>query len=291
MPARFLVVVLVFLVAFSANSVPAMAEQNKKSAEEEKGKGPSDLERGLMIFQSVIKTHKASRRLSWKEEQKLGRAVAEQVFLRYGPRSRNEKINKYVTLVGKTVAAQVGKREADYKFAVINNREPNAFAAPGGFVFITTGLLKSLSSEAQLAGVLAHEVAHVSKGHMVNAIQRARKLEGMAELSAMLMNKNRNEFSQVVGEITDILFTRGLDKEKEFEADRVGVEYANQSGYDGRGLYEFLVSLKKKEGRERSIFFSTHPPTYDRIKKLKRGALQNIKNGQKLEKRFVAMAR
>lgn len=256
----FWVALLILIVISGA----AVAERKK----EEKRK-PTDIEKGFMIFESLMKTVKATGPLNQNEKRAIGRAVAMEVFRRYGKRTDNSDLNRYVTLVGQTVAANSGPKDQKYRFAVIENKEMNAFAAPGGFIFITTGLLKAINTEAQLAGVLAHEVAHVNKNHMVNAIQRARGLQGLAELSAVAMNKNPKEFSKIVSAMTDILFTKGLDKEMEYEADREGAVYSSRAGYHPGGLLKFLKKLKASEGKTQSVFFSTHPSTGARIEKLK----------------------
>ncbi|HBP87315.1 MAG TPA: hypothetical protein DD706_06420 [Nitrospiraceae bacterium] len=130
------------------------------------------------------------------------------------------------------------------------------------------GLLKTLKNEAELAGVLAHEIAHVTQKHMLDAIRRGALMGSVSELTLTAMKQDPAMFSSVIDEMTDLLFTKGLDKDKEFEADVVGVEYAYRAGYNPQGLEDYLQTLAKKEGHVESKFFTTHPSTTERVSKI-----------------------
>jgi predicted Zn-dependent protease len=165
--------------------------------------------------------------------------------------------------------AEVSDRPTlNYHFAILNSQEQNAFAAPGGYIFITVGLLKTLKNEAELAGVLAHEIAHVTQKHMLDAIRRGALMGSVSELSLTAMKQDPAMFSSVIDEMTNLLFTKGLDKDKEFEADVVGVTYAYQAGYHPRGLRDYLQTLENEKGHVESKFFTTHPSTTLRISKI-----------------------
>lgn len=271
--------VLVLALTFCG---PAFAQQQNNKQK----KQPSDLELGLLLFEAGMKAHKAMRPITPDEERAIGHGVAKEVFLRYGRKVNDIRINKYVSFVGAAVATKIGGKRILYHFAVINNREANAFAAPGGYIFITTGLLKKLKSEDQLAGVLGHEMAHVTKRHMIKTLERSRKLTSLVELSAVALNKDPKALSKIVGLVTETLFTRGLDKKYEYEADEVGTGYAATAGYHAGGLRDFLVKLRAGEGREMSIFFQTHPSTKDRIARLNSGVIGRYGKGQVLANRF-----
>ncbi len=157
------------------------------------------------------------------EEITLGEAVAVEAFSRFGGEYSNPAWTRYINLVGKTVAEVSDRPTLNYHFAILNSQEQNAFAAPGGYIFITVGLLKTLNNEAELAGVLAHEIAHVTQKHMLDAIRRGALMGSVSELSLTAMKQDPAMFSSVIDEMTNLLFTKGLDKDKEFEADVVGV--------------------------------------------------------------------
>ncbi|HNP28523.1 MAG TPA: M48 family metallopeptidase [Nitrospirales bacterium] len=203
-----------------------------------------------------------------EEEITLGEAVAVEAFSRFGGEYSNPAWTRYINLVGKTVAEVSDRPTLNYHFAILNSQEQNAFAAPGGYIFITVGLLKTLKNEAELAGVLAHEIAHVTQKHMLDAIRRGALMGSVSELTLTAMKQDPAMFSSVIDEMTDLLFTKGLDKDKEFEADVVGVEYAYRAGYNPQGLEDYLQTLAKKEGHVESKFFTTHPSTTERVSKI-----------------------
>lgn len=292
MAGRYIAVIAIILLL--AAQAPGAAEQGRaagQSAQKEganEAKEPSDLEKGLMLLGTGLKAAEAMRPIRPEEEAAIGREVAARVFMRYGPPVADAALVRYVNLVGRTVAGYSGRAGTDYRFAVVESGEANAFAAPGGYIFITTGLLRKIGNEAQLAGVLAHEVAHVSGRHMVKTLERSRKVAGAVELSSVLLNEDAEALSRVTGIVTETLFVHGLDKEMEFEADRHGTAWAASAGYHPRGLMEFLAILKAGEGRERSVFFTTHPPIGARISKLNGDILPGLNpDGAKLEGRFA----
>ena len=215
--------------------------------------------------------------IQYSEEKALGGAIATQVFSRFGGSYNNKSLLQYVNLVGNSVAMFSDRSNIPYHFAILNNPEPNAFAAPGGYVFITTGLLRKIKNEAELAGVLGHEIAHISQKHTLRTLQRSRSIQGISELSLSLMDKNPAMFRNIINDISTILFEHGLDQKLEYEADRVGTEFAYRVGYNPRGLNDFLKTLRKIRGKERSIFFKTHPSPSHRINKLLTEVLPNYR--------------
>ena len=223
-----------------------------------------------------------------EEEIVLGEAVAVEAFSRFGGEHPNQVWNRYVNLVGKTIAQVSDRPTLNFHFAILNSKEQNAFAAPGGYIFITIGLLNTLKNEAELAGVLAHEVAHVTKQHMLETIRRGAVLGSVSELSLTAMKQDPEMFSNAIDQMTELLFTKGLDKDKEFEADVVGIEYAYRAGYHPRGLKDYLLSLQKEEGHAQSRFFTTHPSTTERMRKIQAelNGYADIQNLPFLTKRF-----
>lgn len=219
------------------------------------------LKKGLGVVQAL-------QPIGEEEEITLGQAVAVEAFSRFGGEYHNESLTRYVNLVGKTVAEVSDRPNLTYHFAILDSEEQNAFAAPGGYIFVTIGLLHTVKNEAELAGVLAHEVAHVTQKHMLNTIRRGAILSNVSEFTLSAMNKNPEMFSNVIDEITDKLFTKGLDKDLEYEADVYGVEFAYRAGYNPNGLRDYLKTLQAQEGHAKSRFFTTHPSTRVRISKI-----------------------
>jgi predicted Zn-dependent protease len=220
------------------------------------------------LFKKGVGVVEALQPIGEEEEIVLGEAVAVEAFSRFGGEYPNQAWNRYINLVGNTIAEVSDRPTLNYHFAILNSQEQNAFAAPGGYIFITVGLLKTLKNEAELGGVLAHEVAHVTKKHMLETIRRGAVLGSVSELSLTAMKQNPEMFSSAIDQMTELLFTKGLDKDKEFEADVVGIEYAYRAGYHPKGLKDYLQTLAKEEGHVESKFFTTHPSTALRISKI-----------------------
>ena len=226
-------------------------------------------EKDIGLFKKGLKAVQSLQPIGVEEEIAIGQAVAIEAFNRFGGEYKDETLTTYVNLVGKTVAEVSDRPELTYRFAILNSREQNAFAAPGGYIFVTIGLLKTLKNEAELAGVLAHEVAHVTQKHMLKTLQRSTILANVSEFSLSAMNKDPQLFSNVIDAATDMLFEKGLDKELEFEADTYGIEFAYRAGYHPNGLRDYLATLQSQEGTADSLFFSTHPSTSERLGRAK----------------------
>ena len=247
-------------------------------------------EKDLQLLKKGLKAAQSFQPIGIDEEIAIGQGVAIEAFSRFGGEYKNDALTTYVNLVGKTVAEVSDRPELTYRFAILNSREQNAFAAPGGYIFVTIGLLKTLKNEAELAGVLAHEVAHVTQKHMLNTLQRSAILSSVSEFSLSAMNKDPQLFSNVIDAATDMLFEKGLDKELELEADSYGIEFAYRAGYHPNGLRIYLATLKAQEGKADSRFFSTHPSTSERLARAKDIAARYTDAGKfpYLAKRFRA---
>ncbi|MBF0358193.1 MAG: M48 family metalloprotease [Magnetococcales bacterium] len=215
-----------------------------------------------------IKTLQAMQPIGEEAEKTLGESISLEAFKRYGGIYDNPSLTRYVTLIGKTIVEVSDRPDLDYHFVVLNSDQQNAFAAPGGYIFVTIGLIKNLRNEAELATILAHEVAHVDRKHMLNTLQRSSLLSNVSELSLTVMNKDPKLLNGAIDQITNLLFTHGIDKDLEHEADFYGVKYAYQAGYSPRAIQDYLKRLQRTHGKASSIFFTTHPPLKDRIKRV-----------------------
>jgi predicted Zn-dependent protease len=161
---------------------------------------------------------------------------------------------------------------------VLDTDEVNAFAAPGGFVFVTKGLLKQVKSEDELAGVLGHEVAHVAKKHGLKTIQTARLTSAFTILGSEVgrqytpqqVGELTKAFDGVVEDVVNKMVVNGYSRDKEYEADKFGAQYAKSAHYDPAALKSFLARLEKNEGSGGGMF-KTHPSPAKRQSEL--GAL------------------
>lgn len=197
-------------------------------------------------------------------EYTLGEGLALRAYGTVGPRLDNEDVQRYINLVAQAVVRQSSRPDLQFSVAVLDSETVNAFAAPGGFIFITTGALKRITSEAELAGVLGHEVAHVTERHMIQTYKRARLFEAANQT---LEAFSAEEYNKDVNFGSDILFNKGLDQKYEYEADSVGVQLAALTGYDPAHYLRFLDTLAKLPGQQGGIL-STHPAASSRIRNL-----------------------
>ncbi|HPN31918.1 MAG TPA: M48 family metalloprotease [bacterium] len=242
----------------------------------------------LDIISSSVGVIKSQQEISIEEENDIGGSLALEIIQRYDGAYNNEIINDYVNLVGQSIVKYSDNTGLEFKFLVLNSDEINAFAAPGGYVFITKGLLRIIQNESQLAGVLAHEIAHITQRHILKTLQRGKFLENLAKLSATAAKKDAGKYTEIMGEVNKTLFEKGLDKSFEFEADAAGVELCVRTGYNPLGLLEFLNILNLHTGKKKSIFFSTHPSAADRSEKLRSNISLNYNSdsGAVLTERF-----
>ena len=200
------------------------------------------------------------------DEVRLGQATAQNV-LQQMPRVTDPALNAYVTRVGRQVAAVSDRPNLPYQFFIVDNQEVNAFAAPGGFIFVTTGALRFMREESQLAGVLAHEVAHVAKKHSVQAIRKALVAQGVA---SALLGENQSQLVAIAANIGATIILRGFDRKAELEEDQLGALYAYRANYDPRSLTAFLGALRQAHGEPPQWLMpvADHPRSDDRVARL-----------------------
>ncbi len=226
------------------------------------------------------------------EEIQLGRQITGNL-LGASPLVKDEALQKYVNQVGRWVASQSKRSDLPWHFGVIESEDINAFAAPGGYVVITKGLYRRLENEAQLAGVLGHEIGHVEKKHHLKVLQKSQLLNMGAQLLGERFGKDNQTIEKAIGSGAEIL-SRGLDKDAEFEADRVGLVLATKAGYEPYGLPEVLQTIGQvgKNDNSVALLFKTHPHPDDRLAKLGDAVgsrLDNIKGGKTLSERFYKL--
>jgi predicted Zn-dependent protease len=219
-------------------------------------------------------------------EIRFGRDLAARILGNYNLLN-DEEINRYVNLVGKALALYAGRPELRYHFGVLDSDEINAFAAPGGYIFITRGALVKMDNEAHLAAVLAHEIGHVVKKHVVKELNiRGEEGSGAGGLATLIGGATagvRGALEQALDDAADILFNRGYKVKDEIEADRVGILLASVAGYDPSALREFLTKVKSFE-KEDTTYKGEHPIFQVRMREigetLKAHGLQDVKKSK-----------
>lgn len=232
------------------------------------------------------------RNPSREEEIALGRNISGSL-LGAAPLVKDEALQKYVNQVGRWVASQSERPDLPWRFGVIESTDLNAFAAPGGYVLLTKGLYQKLENEAQLAGVLAHEIAHVTKKHQLKVLQKQQLVGFGAGKLAEIFAKDNKLAKKAIDSGAEIS-ARSLDKDAEFEADRMGMVLATRAGYEPYGLAEVLQTLGQTNKADSSValLFKTHPHPDERLTKLGNSAgskFDSVKNAKGLANRFYVL--
>jgi predicted Zn-dependent protease len=213
---------------------------------------------------------KASREATPEEEAQIGKEWAA-VLVGAAPLLNDPAAQRYVNQVGRWVSLQSERPDLDWKFGILDDPDFNAFAAPGGYVFVTKGLLIKLRSESELAGVLGHEISHVVKKHHLVALRKSSFMQGLGNLAESAKGGTTSQaVTQRIVSGAKEMITHGLDKDDELEADRMGVVLAARSGYDPYGLPAVLQRLQGMDPKDSGValLFSTHPAPGTRLDKL-----------------------
>jgi predicted Zn-dependent protease len=221
-------------------------------------------------FGDIMKRAQQVRELVITEgdEIRLGQAVSEKVRARYGV-VQDPAVHRYVTLVGAVLATSSKRPGLPWTFIVLDTDGVNAFAAPGGFIHITRGALGLIASEAELAGVLAHELTHVTEKHTIDAIKKGK----MIQMGASETLGDQEVFNRLVDKTSELVFA-GFGRAEELESDRDGLKLANQVGYAPGGLGDFLQRLedRNRAATEKQGLFASHPEMKERLDLLSKQA-------------------
>lgn len=214
-----------------------------------------------------------------EQEYRIGRTVAANILSRY-PAGGQEPLDRYLNLLGQGLALHSPRPElfAGYRFLSLSSDETNAFSTPGGHILVTYGLLRLTDDEDELAAVLAHEIAHASLRHGMDAIQGSRVMNLAATLilaSGRAAGPGMAEFTEIFGrELADnitALLISGYSQAYEFEADRAALEILASAGYDPRALLRVLSRMRDRMNPGEPGFAATHPEPSFRLEALHRG--------------------
>lgn len=244
--------------------------------------------------------HYFARNMTYSEEEEMGFAIASR--LAAGKILDNAELSAYVSMIGSALLQHSDRADIPYVFTILASDDINAFAAPGGYIFITTGAIKACEDEAELAAVIAHEIAHIARRHGLrtldqNRLNISKKMMG-AEMGRVIekyygpMDPDDAALIRELQSLADGAFetvTGGWNHEFELEADEYGMRYLARAGWDHRGMMRFLNVLKDQESGHVGHAWSTHPPAQERVEKLnsvvRRGKWRARDNSQK--KRFM----
>jgi predicted Zn-dependent protease len=222
--------------------------------------------RGVQIFQLS--------NISAREEIQIGQQINQQLVGSEIQLYRNSEINRYVDQIGQRLAQESTRTDIPYKFQVVNDKNINAFATMGGFVYVNTGLLTAADNEAQLASVMAHEIGHIAGRHAIGQMRQQAIAQGVAAAAGL----DRNLAVQIG---VDLALRRPHSRQDEVEADELGLDTLQNAGYAPVAMVDFMEKLLKKGGSV-PTFLSTHPATSDRINALEQAidpARSNVGDG------------
>jgi predicted Zn-dependent protease len=217
----------------------------------------------------------ALRLISVNDEIALGRQ-AQQDVRRQVPELRDRVVLNYVEDLGRRIAARADGPRYPYSFDVANKREINAFALPGGPVWVHRGAIEAAQNESQLAGVIAHEIAHIANRHAADQITKGTFANtGLGLLGAFLGGGTGASLAQLGAGIAAQSAMMKFSRDDEREADLKGMSYMKRAGYDPRGMVEFLQVLRARQGRDPGsvqTFFTSHPAPGERVSRLEQEA-------------------
>lgn len=213
------------------------------------------------------------------KEIEIGRQLAA-VLLGAKPLHPHVPLQRYVNRLGRWISLQSERPNLPWSFAVLDDPGYNAFAVPGGYVFVTKGLVDQLTDESELAGVLAHEITHVVSKHHLKAMQKTAKAGLLTRVVAsQLKNDLAGGLSSQLLSLGKEMYSKGLDQEDELEADRNGVALAARAGFEPYGLVAVLQQLRTAtpDNPMYTLTFSTHPSPQVRLDQIE------IAMGQRLD--------
>lgn len=226
---------------------------------------------GIVIFANVTAPSAAEAFLiSTKQEIDLGKGVAKELEKKYGL-VNDPELQARVTRLGMSIVAVSDRKDLPYTFKVLNSKEVNALAVPGGYIYLFKGLIDYMPSDNELAGIIGHEVGHIVKKHTVVQIERSL---AVGILFAVLFGSNN---SAIIGDLISSALMSGYSREAEREADNLGVVHTMRAGYNP---YSMLIGMEKLEamsGKSNYGLFSSHPDTESRVKAVREQIINDFK--------------
>lgn len=223
---------------------------------------------GAVALSATMASAGCAPAITTEQEVQLGRRYAAEINSQL-PIVQNPQIHNYINQLGEGIAQRVDHRGIDYTFYVVNSSSVNAFAVPGGFIYINRGLIERADNMSELAGVVAHEIAHVVERHSVEQLQKAQNANLLGNLVyGVLLQRPPSGVEQVGVQLAGSAVFAGYSRDAEREADVQGVSYLVSSGINPYGMPSFFRKLMEERRRSPSTveqWFSTHPLTEERI--------------------------
>ena len=222
------------------------------------------IDRAINNAQKVKKLTDLS--ISDTEERQIGEQVSTQLIARFGI-FQDAAVTKYVSLVGNVLAQVSAKPNLQWEFIILDTEGVNAFAAPGGFIFVTKGLLGLMKNEAELAGVLGHEIIHVTARHSINAMKKSNAVSFTADEVSAQGGMGQALITRFAERAYSDILNNEFSRDDEKDSDENGVQLANKVGYAPAGLSSALTKVmeRNKDQKEKNGIFASHPAIKERI--------------------------
>lgn len=239
---------------------------------------PAGGTQGINIGEVASLLSQSSEQIDEPKEIEIGRQLAS-VLLGAKPLHPDMLLQRYVNRLGRWISLQSSRPDLPWTFAVLDDPGYNAFATPGGFIFVTKGLIDQSADESELAGILAHEMIHVLKKHHLHAIQKTARTGLLTQVVAsQLKNDVAGAISSQLLSLGRELYSKGLDQEDELEADREGVALATRAGFDPYGLVAVLSQLRTAtpDNPLFALSLSTHPAPQVRLDQVEQAMGQRL---------------
>lgn len=205
--------------------------------------------------------------VSQQQEVEMGREYAAEIN-RQLPIVSDPEVNRYMNLLGNQIARLTPRADLDWRFYVVDSREVNAFAVPGGFIYVNRGLIERTTNMSELAGVLGHEIGHVVERHSIQQMQKAQGANIGVTLACVLTNVCASDVAQIGINIAGGAVFARFSRQDELEADRIAVSYVTRAGINPAGIvsmFEKLIQERKTRPGGVEAWFATHPLEEDRI--------------------------
>lgn len=227
-----------------------------------------------------------------EQERLIGQQISGNL-LGAAPLVNDAALQRYVNRVGRWVASASERPDLAWRFGVVESEDINAFAAPGGYVFVTKGLYKKLQNEAELAGVLGHEIGHVIRQHHLKLLQQSQMVSAVGGLLGQRLGNKNQIIQNLIGNGAEIV-ARSLDKDAEYEADRIGMVLSARAGYDPYALPAVLQEIGHVPAQDSrmALLYKTHPHPEDRLARLgeaAEAAEAGLPEGSLVAKRFYRL--
>ncbi len=249
---------------------------------------------GVFLYAALAGFAYAS--LTIEDEKKIGKEFYEKLE-KSNSLSANVQVNAYIVRLGNKIVSTMPKDFFEYRFSVVNSSAINAFATPGGYVYVNKGLINLVENESELAGVLSHELAHAHARHIADIVEKSQKIN-IATLGAIIAGAFLGGGGEVTAAVTGFSMAAATtlslkySREHEEEADRLGLSYLTKAGYAGKAMLDFLRIMRQHEYYSSNVpsYFLTHPGTDERIRYID-GLLQTRYGGGGSENIFGQLKR